>query len=191
MYKKTDLTELNIPNDDVECWERYPKHRWVYDLSRLLDSQNIKWSPYLDGQLSEMKLNMTLRSRSLKSIYAGYIYIKEPTADKVCTEVIILKGDVKAMYHVDPASKTQIQGLIGEIELRICAFVTLHFQKFTGIISVETYGNEIHSIRLRPLSELSLVNDPEIIKVIKRVYKKLEVTINGPTDQVRHESFAS
>lgn len=45
--------EIDFPQDDVECWDRYPKHRWVYDLSRLLDTQNIKWSPFETSSLND------------------------------------------------------------------------------------------------------------------------------------------
>jgi len=36
--------DIKIPLNDVDCWYLYPKHNWVYDASRLFDSQNIKWS---------------------------------------------------------------------------------------------------------------------------------------------------
>ena len=81
---------------------------------------------------------------------------------------------------------------VGDVELRISAFISIHFQKFTGVISVETIGTDIYSIRLRPLPELALVANTEVSKLIKRIYKKNDVIhINGLTDHHLHETIAS
>ena len=64
MQKKTDIQEFDIPKDDIECWDRYPRHRWVYDLSRLLDSQHISWSPFITNELKFKINNIRLESQT-------------------------------------------------------------------------------------------------------------------------------
>ena len=63
MNRKTDTQELDIPKDDIECWTRYPKYRWVYELSRLLDSQHIRWSLFEIDDLTNKELNIKLLQR--------------------------------------------------------------------------------------------------------------------------------
>jgi len=62
MQEKFDTSNIDIPKDDIECWQRYTKHRWVYDLSRLLDIQNIAWSPYKSDTCYNQVANMNLIS---------------------------------------------------------------------------------------------------------------------------------
>ena len=188
MHKKIDTLELAIPKDDVECWERYSKHRWVYDLSRLLDAQNVKWSPYETDELKCKEININLNSS--KNIESGYIYMDRPQGSHIYTEVYITKGEIKLSRYLDKWTHTEVQNIIGDIDLRINAFVSMHFQKFSGIITIESIGNIIVSIHLRPLSELTSANT-DIARLIKRIYKKTGITVIGLTDQVLHETIAS
>jgi hypothetical protein len=190
MQRKTDIHDLDIPADDIECWEKYPKHHWVYDLSRLLDAQNIKWSPYEQPDLHR-EVNMKLESHEPVIRQPGFIYIKKPEGRHMFTEVYIAKGEVKHMRHIDPETGKELPTLIGEIELRLSAFITLHFVRFTGVITAETYSNEIHRIRLRPHSDLGQEENANIVKIAKRIYKKNEITLSGLTDRTLHATLAS
>ncbi len=191
MHRKTDTFDLDYPKDDIECWERYPKHRWVYELSRLLDAQNIRWSPYEVNSLPDRELNIELVSKSTAIRQPGYVYLRKPAGNHVITEVHIIKGEVKNMRHFDPATNDEHADLIGEIELRISAFVTLHFQKFTGVVSIDTYSNEILRMRLRPHVEPTHEANLDVLKLVKRIYKRTEITVIGPADQALHETLAS
>jgi hypothetical protein len=174
MNRKTDNQLLDIPIDDIECWERYPKHHWVYELSRLLDSQNIKWSPYEVDGLPTRELNIRLITEKTCVRQPGFIYIKRPDAPMVVTEAYITKGEIKLMRHIDTKTNKELPTLNGEVELRINAFTTLYFQKFTGVMTFETYSNEIYRIQLKPY--LAIIDDTnqEVIKLVKRIYKKID-----------------
>lgn len=192
MNKKLDHDNLNIPEDDIECWIRYPKYRWVYELSRLLDSQHISWSPFSTNELSTQVENMSLTSNTGISIDPGHIYVKKPEGIELITEVYVVKGEVKHMQHISPKTGEVVPGLVGEIELRLIAFVTLHFAKFTGVFSAKTFNNEIYKISLKPHSELSQKTNQEIIKLTKRIYRQAShVSFNGLTDRASHELIAS
>jgi hypothetical protein len=189
MHKKIDIHDLDIPADDIECWEKYPKHRWVYDMSRLLDAQGIKWSPFKTDVLQDQVVNMFLHSEKGVAYMPSWIYISNPTGKQVLSEVYIVKGEIK---YVDNITKQVILEDVGGIELRISAFVSMHFQKFTGVVTSETIGTDIYAMRLRPIPELALTANTEVSKLIKRIYKKNDVVhINGLTDQQLHEVLAS
>lgn len=191
MHKKTENTEIDIPKDDIECWERYPKHHWVYDLSRLLDAQHIGWSPFEVPMYPQRMVNMKLLSNHEIAREHGFIYTKKLEGNRLITEIYIVKGEIKFIRHIDPNSVHELDLLVGELELRLNAFVILHFQKFTGVITTETYGNEIFKVQLRPHSELGLVINSELVKLIRRIYKKTDITLLGLTDRVLHETLAS
>lgn len=191
MQRKIETIDLDMPKDDLDCWNRYPKHRWVYELSRLLDAQNIKWSPFEQTDLPHRELNMRLYTREPIIRQPGFIYIEKPTGNHLLTEVYIVKGEIKLMRHLDPDSGQELPVLIGEIELRLSAFISLYFSKFTGIITTETFSNEIFHIQLRSNSDLSLTSNQEISKLIKKIYKKTDITIYGLTDRIHRETLAS
>jgi len=182
----------NIPTTEIECWNKYTAHNWVYDLSRLLDAQNIKWCPFRTAQLSQAALNMrlfsleegaTLDINHKSDKEPGYIYISPPTGNRIFTEVYIVKGDIKYIRHIDHLTGKEILGLVGEVELRLNAFVTLYFQKFTGVFCAETYQNNIYGISLKPHFGKDEPNN-EIGKLLKKIYKKSEINIGATSTHV-------
>jgi hypothetical protein len=191
MHKKLDIQDLDIPVDDIECWEKYPKHRWVYDLSRLLDAQNISWSPYEIDSLPDRELNIKFVTSKSNTRQPGFIYMKKPEGRHMFTEVYIVKGEIRLMRHIDPISRLEMDTLFGEIELRLNAFVTLYFQKFTGVITVETITNEIVRIRLCPHSDVLRETNQEVVKLLKRIYKRTDTSLNGLTDRILQETLTS
>jgi hypothetical protein len=174
MHRKTDNVEFDIPKDDIECWDRYPKHRWIYELSRLLDAQNIKWSPFEVSVLPDRELNMELFSLKPLVKQPGFIWMKKPEGSHLYTELYVTKGEIKFMRHIDPVTRKELSNLVGGIELRLSAFVALYFQKFTGVIGAETLSNEIYRMQLRPYVDISHETNQELIKLTKRIYKRSE-----------------
>jgi hypothetical protein len=192
MHKKIYTDDLDIPVDDVACWERYPKHRWVYDMSRLLDAQNIKWSPFRTDSLLDRSVNMFLHSVENIAYVPSWIYVTNPIGKQIISEVCIFKGEIKYIRYIDKFTKQLLTEDAGVIELRINAFVSMHFKKFTGVITAETIGSDIYSVLLRPSPELALVANAIVLKHIKKVYKKNNAThISGLIDQQLHEMLVS
>ncbi|HEY6437530.1 MAG TPA: hypothetical protein VIY47_13140 [Ignavibacteriaceae bacterium] len=183
MHKKIYIHDLDIPKDDIECWNRYPKHRWVYDQTRLFDAQGIKWLPWISNDLKESGPNLILRSD--RKYNSSDIYFNIPNGNHLRTEVYIVKGEIKYLRHLD------IDEIDGGVEMRINAFVAIHFNKFTGVLSIETYGNEIFHMSLMSHSDFMAETNTDIIKLLNRIYKRSSATISGPTDQVLQESLAS
>jgi len=168
MIKKIEIQELDFPTNDLDCWSRYPKFRWMYETSRLLDAQHISWNPYQTEQCSSRMPNVELLdSKGVVCHHLGYVYIQDLIQDLNLTEVFIIKGQIKYLRHIESGGS-----LDGNIELHISAFVTLHFQKFTGVVTLGTHANNVFSVKLRPVSELGVESNDEIIKLLKRIYKK-------------------
>ena len=66
---------IDIPKDDIECIEKYPKYKWVYDTSRVLDAQNVKWSIFKSENMSKMIQNIHLETSEPLEYHSGYIYV--------------------------------------------------------------------------------------------------------------------
>lgn len=183
---------IDIPKDDVECIEKYPKYKWVYDTSRVLDAQNVKWSIFKSENMSKMIQNIHIETSEPLEYHPGYIYVDNNYSNEILSEVFIVKGEIRLLKHYEYPDFVESTKSLGNVELRIGAFVTMHFQKFTGVISVTSCGSDIYSIRLKPQSDYSLETNSEIAKLIKRIYKKNDVShISGLTDHTLHESTAS
>jgi len=183
--------ELDIPVDDLDAWARYPKHRWVYEASRLLDAQNIKWSPVETAEYSTEFDNLVLYSDG-RNHQSGKIYIQEPVGRTLFSEVYLVKGEIKHIRHIDPKTGEQLPDLIGELELRISAFVSLYFTRFSGVISCHSHGSSLYRIKLRLCSELGLKDTIETNKLTKRIYRKnTNLSLNGLTDRAAQEAHAS
>lgn len=170
MINTISIIDLDIPQNDFDCRDRYPKFRWVYDLSRLLDAQHVKWSPFKTNELQDWLHNIVLVGPN--DLRNGEIYIHRPLGDTLYTEVYISKGEIKLMRHIDPATYQELPTLIGELELRLSAFITLHFHKFTGVVVFTSIGNEIYRAQLHPYAHVFNDTNTEALKLKKRIYKK-------------------
>ena len=183
MNKKLINSDLDIPVSDYECWQRYPRYRWVYELSRLYDSQNIAWSTTEIDSFVQKHTNLS--GQDIPGSL-GTIYTQQFSEKTIKTEVFLVKGEIKKYSHCSEIEES------GELEIRVAAFVSLHFSRFTGIITMEISGKDIVRISLKPESELAHIEDKELVKLIKRIYKKQEVPIIGlQADRILREPLAS
>lgn len=184
MNDKNDLNAYNIPKSDIECWGRYPKHRWVYETSRLLDVQQVNWSPFKTAELTYSASNIFLSGNtSADDITNGVVFIKDDMINKErhVSEVFVVRGEIKHIHEIDPFVYSTNNITDGSVELRLNAFTSMYMSKFTGIITYTTYGPDpindlfIGRITLRPYISVDLWNnlDPALIKLVKRIYKKI------------------
>lgn len=159
----------HIPIDDLECMAMYPKHKWVYELTRLLDSQRIKWE-FIDTPGYTRQKNFNIYSASGDYVDSGSIYVAPSNAMPVLTETFIHRGDIKIQRHLDSLFNVTDSQVMGDASLRLNAFVSIHFNRFSGIITTETYGNEIRRVYLRPLSRISTDITTFEAQLLKKIY---------------------
>lgn len=163
--------ELDIPINDIECWEKYPKHRWVYDKTRLFDSQNILWRPYITDELKDTTPIISLKTDT-NNIEIGNIFYNSPKGQETISELYIIRGEIKYVQHTNSNTGDVLDSIPGGTDIRIMAFISMHFQKYTGVLSIKTIGLEIIDVCLRSIQpKLALKANQEIDKIIKRIYK--------------------
>jgi hypothetical protein len=188
MQKKNDL---DIPTDDLDSWARYPRHRWVYEASRLLDAQNIKWSPVPSEQFGFAFDNLSIKTDQTTHC-SGKIYLEHPSGRPLYSEVYISRGEIKFIRHVDPKTGENLTELTGGTDLRINAIVSLYFAKFSGVITCHLVGDFIYRIYLRPQPELGLKETVETLRISKKIFRKTDsYQILGLSDQALQQAHAS
>jgi hypothetical protein len=166
MTKLHILTHLDIPLTDAECWERYPKHRWVFQSARLLDIQHIDWALTKAEEFPDKINNFNI---DIPDYDPGSIFVKLQEGIEVTSIVYLIRGEIKYITHQIP-DKYEIEG---STELRINAFIALYFQRFTGIISFVSSNTNITAIKLCPTDTyLNSIKDTNQLKLIHRIYRK-------------------
>jgi hypothetical protein len=180
---RTVETTVDIPLDDKTAWKMYPNNNWVYSTSRLLEMQNISWSPFyqngFDHMLNEFCLDDTNKleeSPMAVSTLPGKIFVRPMHGDVLTTVVAVLKGEIKwAAHHVLDASINKnvvLQDLRGDVELRISALTTLHFRKFAGVITVDSIGHDIIATKLRMTPDVVSQYPEDWLKRVVRIYSR-------------------
>ena len=168
------MKNLNIPVTDLDCWEKYPKFNWVYETTKLLDAQNVKWKPEPTGDFI-YSLDCITVGRDIVVPDTlpenNNIYVKQPIAKTFLdTEVGIQKGEVKWLQH--HINGDFVEDIYGEIDLRINAFVLLHLHKFNGIISIRTIDHNIYQIKLNPNKLITHKYPQEANILANKLYKQ-------------------
>jgi hypothetical protein len=161
--------EYDFPRIDREAYTRYPKLNWVYDLTRVLDAQNIQWLPFLQEPFyhSEPQFLNTITEVSTD------VYLEENTGQVKFTQAIVQRGEVKWLAHWDHFSEQFEDEVVGAVDLRISAFVTMYMQKHSGCVTFESVGSDIRRVWLKPFQPALAQFPPEAEKLFKKVYKKL------------------
>lgn len=170
LFENVD-TNIDVPLNDETAYKLYPRYNWVYSTSRVLDMQNIEWSPFSMSGFEYPLIEFPL----VGSPDAGKIYTRKLDGEKLTTDVAIMKGELKwaAHHRIDDAgTKTLTNDLRGDIELRISALTTLHFKKFAGIISVDTIGHDIIAVRLRMTTDVVDLYPEDWLKRVLRIYNR-------------------
>ena len=176
------INEYDIPRDDIECYNKYPRHNWVYNTTRLLDAQKIHWGLIYTPELNHIMPNKLLGQELVDiqcvegnrtGLMEPGIYISKPEGQRVFTDVIIQKGDIKWMksHH-----GLFIDENYGDVDLRIQAFVVLYFKKFNGCISFETIGNEIYACHLCPTITMVESYPDEAKMLLKKIFNKRKIS---------------
>jgi len=166
----TDIQEIlkeKSPEANKDAWTLYTKYNRVQQTSVLFDFQHVEWSPFEDS-------NYTLKHTAFNiEDYVGDIYTAELTGDSLSTAVAVNKGDIKWIMHYNEKTLIPLNDIRGSLELRIGAFVTTAFKKFSGIVTFKSIGDDIVAIDLKVDDKfIESLDDEELNKNIKRLYNR-------------------
>jgi len=115
------------------------KYNWLCNGIELLNLQKVEWYPFEHGEFVYPVDIFSLEGHNEK------IYIETPDGDEIESSVKVLKGSAKEISHRNSQGEIITQEL-GSHNLRIHAFIIMHFKKFSGDILFRSKGSVITGI---------------------------------------------
>lgn len=162
---------VNVPTDDLDVYEWYPKFQWVYEKLKIAQSQGL-----LCGTRNEWpakfpvfaKPNINLRGMGLSSgtvntaaqfeaLPEGHMWMPLFKGEHISTDCAIVRGDVKWMRHAlgFPWHRGMFTHWVIENTQRpelnqfLMAWVKQHMADYTGMMNFETIDGKIIEAHLR------------------------------------------
>lgn len=161
-----------IPTDDPDCWQLYPKHRWVYNKLTIAESQGIPCGPH--GVMPEQfpvfsKPIFNLKGMGVGSMaicnaevlahvyHPGHFWMEMFAGDHVSTDCAVVDGHVKWLRHATGVASeggtfdcwTIESGNRPKLELKIEDWVRQHMAGYTGMMNFESIGGGLIEAHLR------------------------------------------
>lgn len=152
---------MNIPTNKKETPQKY---MWTMDTAYILNEQQLIWSPFKNETLT---FPLPAINSDLEN--TGTIYIEEPTEEKINTCLLLSKGELKHIFQY--TEKDILTSIDGNSELRVMAFTTIHFKKYTGILNFSSYGKNIISITTHLEQNNPFINNSIWAKSLAKLYK--------------------
>lgn len=163
--------DINIPTDDIDSYEWFPNHRWVYDKLRIARSQGL-----VSGMAGDptpvfpvfAKPNVNLRGMGLDSriirtqtefdaLPPGHMWMPLLLGEHISTDCAIVNGEVKWLRHAlgfpwhEGMFTHWVIELGHRIELKhfLTNWVRQHMAGYSGMMNFETIGGTIIEAHLR------------------------------------------
>lgn len=171
------LDNENVSLSDKEAWLRHPKINWMYDTSRLLESQKVDWTPF-KTDISENSLlsNYIDKDFSVEKVTKkdktepGKIYTNDITLPTKTIDVAIRKGKLKWLNDRNGDK------ISGDTELKINSLCMLHLQRYFGFASIELdKNNKILNISFKFNKNCvpeSYLEDEDLLTLLDKIYNK-------------------
>jgi hypothetical protein len=165
-------TSVNIPTEDADAWQWYPRERWVYDKLAVALSQELEAGPHgtppprfpvFSKPIVNLK-GMGVGSRILSSQadydahYApGHLWMPLLEGAHVSSDVAVVAGAPCWWRHVTgtPAGEgtfdlwTVHAQPDADIETHCGHWIRRHLPGYTGMLNLETIGGRIIEVHLR------------------------------------------
>ena len=162
-----EILKDKSPMANKDAWNTYTKYNRVQQTSVLFDFQQVDWSPFMDDKHTCKHTAFNIED------YVGDIYTVNLTGDHLTSAVAINKGEIKWIKHYTAETLVPEEEIRGSLELRIGAFVTTAFKKFSGLVSFKSIGEDVVAVDLKVDNKfINSLEDEELIKNIKRLYNR-------------------
>jgi hypothetical protein len=164
--------DLVIPTDDPDCWELFPKHRWIYNKMLIAETQGLEHGPFgvppprfpmfakpivnLKGMGVGSQVITTLADWE-RQPRPGLMWMPLFEGEHVSTDVAVLNGETRWWRHVVgqslPDGLFDYWTILGEqrpdLESYVGDWIHRHLADYTGMLNVETIAGKIIEAHLR------------------------------------------
>jgi len=185
----------NVPINDMDAWEMYPKHRWVYNKLELAIYQNIpcapmpikpKKYPVISKPITNlygMGLNME-KLNNLDDFYdhwhSNNFWMEYLGGRHESWDIMILNG--KIVYHVCFLGHKD-KKIIGKFRYwesvdkcipdSVLTLVREHFKDFMGCLNIETIGCKIIECHLR-MGDIDQFPTLDLLRGVIQLYQGID-----------------
>lgn len=177
----------SIPDTQLQVYEMYPKLSWLLSSSRLLDSQQIEWLPFVGTKTHKLhEFSSFLDAASFSqcknkdickpsdiadSIHNEFIYVDNISGGHYITDAALHKGEV--LWSETHLMNNNIIKANGNLTLTLKGFSLLHLNKYTGIIQIETIGQVVVAVRFKITHDLiETYGGVDFKKRVKKLYSR-------------------
>jgi hypothetical protein len=163
--------DVNVPVDDIDCHEWFPKFNWVYEKLRIARSQGLQCGtredvPSAFPVFAKPNINLrgmgldsrVVRSRAdLDALPEGHMWMPLLAGEHISTDCAIVGGDVRWMRHavgtpwLDGAFRHWVieSGSRPALEEMLTRWVQANMAGYTGMMNFETMGGTMIEAHLR------------------------------------------
>jgi len=189
--------DVNIPTEDADAWEWYPKYRWIYDKLRIAESQGVACGPHgvpprrypvFSKPVFNLK-GMGVGSHAIANAaeldrhYApGHFWTELFEGEHVSTDCAVARGLAQWSRHA--TGKPFGEGMFDvwtvhaerrpDLEAYLGAWIGRHLPGYTGMLNFETIGGRIIEAHLRFADQWPDLYGPGWVKALIRLYTKHE-----------------
>ena len=203
-------TAANIPTEDSDAWQWYPRHRWIYDKLAVALSQNLEAGPHgtppprfpvFSKPIVNLK-GMGAGSRVLHSQadydehYApGHFWMPLLDGRHLSTDIAVVDGEPRWWRHVTGEAAgggtfdywTVQAASEPVIEAHCGAWVRAHLAGYTGMLNLETIGGRIIEAHLRFADQWPDLYGAGWLEALVRLYER---GIWNFTDEDRRDGYS-
>ncbi len=172
-FEGVDCPEgVNVPTEDGDAWQWFPKHRWVYNKLSVAESQGFVCGPHgieppSFPVFSKPVFNlrgMGTGSRPLRSLREykaaqrpGHAWMPILEGEHISTDIAVVDGQAKWWRHTFGAPLeggmfdhwVVLAEARPEIEQYGGDWIARHLSDYTGMVNFETIGARIIEVHLR------------------------------------------
>ncbi len=184
--------DVNIPTDDIDSYEWYPKFRWVYEKVKIARSQNL--TSGLTGDVPGdfpvfAKPNINLKGMGLSSgiiknrkefdqLPFGHMWMPLFNGEHISTDCAIVNGEVQWTRHA--LGFPWHEGMFAhwvietgqriEMESFLSSWVKHNMKGYTGMMNFETIGGKIIETHLRFADQWCDIYGPQWFEALVKLY---------------------
>jgi hypothetical protein len=184
--------DVNIPTDDIDSYEWYPKYRWVYEKVNIARSQDLACGLNDDVpaefpvfakpniNLKGMGLNsgIILNRKEFDQLPVGHMWMPLFTGEHISSDCAIVNGDVMWMrhalgfpWHEGMFTHWVIEtGQRPELETFLSCWVKCNMAGYTGMMNFETIGGKIIETHLRFADQWCDLYGPQWLDALVKIY---------------------
>ena len=186
--------DVDIPTEDADAWQWYPRHRWVYDKIAVATSQGLAAGPHgvppaAFPVFSKPMVNLKgmgvgscilCSDADYERHYApGHMWMALLAGRHVSTDVAVVDGEPRWWRHVTGAPGSDgtfdhwtvhatpdpaLEGYCG-------AWIRAHLAGYSGIVNLETIGGRIIEVHLRMSDQWPDLYGAGWVAAVVRLYR--------------------